>query len=722
MIATPIEEVCTYQQRIAALRTTKKEFNDIKIKEHGYQDTDDRGWIPWPEPIPFQKKSNHPSGGVYGPKALGENFRAYLDAQPIYIHPLSAMAGAYMGILPVGGWKPEDKPVHLLPLLAKYNDVSVGFEAMNHLNPDVKIGLDLGWGGLLRKIRYYREFNHPASTDFYDGEENVVLGVQAWIRRHVIKARALAAAQIRPEIRDNLLAMAEANDWLVDNPPRTLREAIQFLTQFQTIDRMYFLGGGFGQIDTLLQPYYAADKQAGLIADDEEVVWYLASLGFNDPHYGQIGGPGPDGHDVTNRMSFLILEAIHQLRIPSNMALRVHDGLDPAILRLAVKYLFEDGTGVCYSLANGLDTGYARNGVPLALARLRAKSGCNWTALPGIEYPLQDTNRCCLIQPFLIALDEMLADPQAPRTMDELWTRYVHHLTINVGLFKEGYAWHMEKHGDNVPEIVLNLFCHGPIERGLDVASGGVDLYFLTLDGVGMPTVADSLAAIEQRVVNEQRLTWEALAQTLKNDFAGEENIRLMLKNIPRYGTGNSRADWWAKRISETFSHIVRDTPTRNGFNVIPGLFSHSNVDVYGRGLGATPNGRHAHAPIAHSSNPDPGFARGGGSAPTAKAQAVAATQPGWGNSAPLQMELDSHLAKEIGGLEAVESLIKVHNAQGGTLININVISREQILAAKANPDLFPDLVVRVSGYSAYFKSLSPDLQQIVVDRMLSDA
>ncbi len=710
-----------FEARIDALRVTKWEFNALKIQQCGYQDTDDRGWIPWPEPIPFTVTPNHPSGGVYGPKAIGENFRAFLDVQPIYIHPLSAMASAYVGTLPVGGWKPEDKPLHLLPLLAKYNDVSVGFEAMNHLNPDVKIGLDLGWGGLLNKIRYYRDFNHPADTSFYDGEESLVLGVQDWIRRHVVKARAMAAVESRPEIKANLLAIAATNEWLVDNPPRTLREAIQFLTLFQSIDRMYFLAGGFGQIDTLLYPYYVADKQAGLIPDDEEVVWYLASMLFNDPHYGQIGGPAPDGHDVTNRMSFLILEAIHQIRIPSNIALRVHDQLDPALLRLAVKYLFEDGTGVCYSLANGLDTGYARNGVPLPLARMRAKAGCNWTALPGIEYPLQDTNRCCLIQPFLIALDEMLADLQAPRTMEELWTRYEQHLTINVGLFKEGYALHMERHGANVPEIVLNLFCHGPIERGLDVASGGVDLYFLTLDGVGMPTVADSLAAIEQRVVNEQRLTWEELAQTLKNDFAGAENTRLMLKNIARYGTGNSRADWWAKRVSDTFAHIVRDTPTRNGFTVLPGLFSHSCVALYGRGLGATPNGRHAHTPIAHSSNPDPGFSRSGGSAPTAKAQAVAATQPGWGNSAPLQMELDSHLAKEIGGLEAVESLIKVHNAQGGTLININVISRDQLLQAKANPDLFPDLVVRVSGYSAYFKSLSPDLQQIVLDRMLTE-
>ena len=715
------ELVYSYEKRIEAMRAAKREFNDFKIKVCGYQDTDDRGWIQLPEPVPFVRKPNHPDGGVYGPKAIGENFRAYLDVQPVYIHPLSAMASAYYGILPVGGWKPEDKPVHLYPLLQKYNDVSFGFEAMNHLSPDVKIGLELGWGGLLNKIRYYREYNHPLDTGFYDGEEALVLGIQDWVRRHAAKAYEMAGAEDSEEIKENLLAIAESNAWLVDNPPRTLREAIQFITLFQTVDRMYFLAGGTGQIDTLLYPYYKADKNAGLITDDEEVVWYLASMLFNDPHYAQIGGQAPDGSDLTNRISFLMLEAIHQLHIPSNVALRVHENMDSDLLHLAVKYLFEDASGVCYSLSGGLDKGYARNGVPIQLARMRAKAGCNWTALPGIEYPLQDTSRCCMVQPFLFAFEEMMADPLAPRTMEELWTRYLHHLTFNVNLFKEGFAYHMEKHGANTPEMVLNLFCHGPIERGLDAASGGVDIYFLTLDGVGMPTVADSFAAIEQRVVNEQRLTWEELAAHLKQDFTNAENVRLMLRNIPRYGTGDSRADWWAKRISEAYSHIVRDTPIRGGFYVIPGLFSHSIVDILGKNLGATPNGRYAHAPIAHSSNPDPGFSRSGGSAPTAKAQAVAATQPGWGNSAPLQMELDSHLAKELGGLEAIENLIMVHNAQGGTLININIISREEILAAKANPELYPDLVIRVSGYSAYFKSLSPELQQVVVDRMLSE-
>lgn len=174
----------------------------------------------------------------------------------------------------------------------------------------------------------------------------------------------------------------------------------------------------------------------------------------------------------------------------------------------------------------------------------------------------------------------------------------------------------------------MNLFCHGPVERGLDVSAGGVNLYNLTSDGVGLATVADSFAAVEQRVVVEKRLT---------------------------------------------------------------------------------------------SANPDPGFMPGGTSAPTAKANAVAAVQPGWGNSAPLQMDLDSGLARDLGGVEAIESLIKTHNDQGGTLININVISRDMILAAHADPDRYPDLVVRATGFSAYFRSLSPEYRQLVVERVLSE-
>jgi len=723
-----------YQQRIEMLRKTKMEHTAQKLQQTGYFNVDDDGRMPWPEPIPFTPKSNHPSGGCYGARSIGENFRAWLDVHPVYIHPQSALAGGWITYVPgVGGWKPEDRPTHLRPLHAKYN-LRPGIGAQNHLGPDMKIGLDLGWAGLLEKIRSYRDLNKPTDTAFYDGEENLVLGVQDWIKRHVIKAREMAAVEGDPALRANLLTMADTNEWLVEHAPRTLREACQFLAWFQCIDRMWGRGGALSQLDELLRPYYEADVAAGRLIDDEEAVWFLASLFFNDTHYSQIGGPTPDGsRDLTSTMSFIILEATHRLKIPSNIALRVHDGLNPELFHRAVQYLFEDGTGVCYSCSKGLDEGYARNGVPIQLARMRAKVGCNWTCLPGIEYPIQDCTRQCLTKPFLLAFEEMMADTDAPRSIEALWARYAAHLAISVDVMKQGFDWHMEHHAANTIEIVLNLFCHGPIERGLDVSAGGVDIYRLTFDGVGLATVADSFAAIEQRVVNEQRLTWDELAYWLAHDYgrvdtnpavvkAGDgERVRLMLKNIARFGTGNSRADAWAKHIEETYVNLVRGTPTAKGYTVIPGLFSHGDVIGIGKELSATPNGRHAGDAISHSVDPDPGFMLGGGAAPTAKSNAVTSVQPGWGNSAPLQIDFDKHLAQEYGGIEAIEAMIKTHNAQGGTLVNINVISKAQVLEAHADPEKYPDLVVRVTGYSAYFKMLSPEYRQQVVDRILAE-
>jgi pyruvate-formate lyase len=712
-------DTAIYQDLIHKLSQRKLEHNTRKIQIQGFHDIDDHGNIPWEDPVPFERISNHKDGGSYGARCIGENFRRWLEVHPIYIFPASSLAGAWISMVPeVGGWAPEDRPTHLYDRHKKYGIYGSGIGAGNHFGPDMTIGLELGWGGILQRIRHFRTFNHPTKTDFYDGEEALVMGIQTWIRKHVFTAREMAARETDSFYRANLLEIADMNEWLVENPPRTLREACQFLAWFQSVDRMWGMGGALGQLDELLRPYYDADVKAG-IHEDEAAIWHIASLFINDTHYSQIGGPAPDGHDLTSPVSFLILEAVHRLKIPMNLALRVHEDIDPALMRRALQYHLEDGTGVCLSLSNGLDTGYARNGFPIGLARMRAKVGCNWTALPGIEYSLQDVTRECLVTPLLIALDELMADPDAPRSMEELWRRYADHLRASVELMKEGFDWHMAHHSKNRPEIVLNLFCHGTIERGLDVAEGGVDIVNIAVDGVGLAVVADSFAAIEQRVVQEGRLTWEELHQHLKNNYAGAERVRLMLRNIPRYGSGGTRADDWAARISQTYCGLVKGSRTPGGYNIIPGLFSHGDILRYGKNLLATPNGRFDGTAISHSSNPDPGFARDGGAAPTAKANAVAATQPGWGNSAPLQMDVDSHLMEESGGIEALEALIKTHNRMGGTLINLNVVSKEKILEAHADPSKYPDLVVRVTGYSAYFHSLSPEYRQQIVDRFL---
>ncbi|MEJ5199058.1 MAG: pyruvate-formate lyase, partial [Anaerolineae bacterium] len=186
----------SYRDRIAALARTKLEFNAAKLAHDGYHDVDDHGNIPWPDPIPFERISNHPDGGSYGARCIGQNFRRWLEVHPVYIHPMSALAGAWITTLPgIGGWRPEDRPVHLYPYHKKYHFMATGIGAMNHFGPDMRIGLELGWGGLLDKIRFYRALNRPADTSFYDAEEDFVLGVQNWIGRHVTYARERAAAE-----------------------------------------------------------------------------------------------------------------------------------------------------------------------------------------------------------------------------------------------------------------------------------------------------------------------------------------------------------------------------------------------------------------------------------------------------------------------------------------------------------------------------------------------
>ena len=710
-----------YDAMNGAIRETKLEFNDEKLAGWGTWDSDDHGWIPIEQPG-FTPYTDPETGTCSGPFLIGRSFRAWLDVHPVYIHPSSAVAGAWVSRAPrVGEWK--DSPDELEPLWEKYNIRQPGAKGMNHFGPDMSIGLSLGFGGLLEKIRRYRSLNAPLDTSFYDGEEEVVLGMQEFVRRHAEEAARRAAETDDATERRNYAEIAEMNRWLVDNAPRTLREAVQFLAWFQTFDRMFFFGGAMQQIDTLLLPYYERDVENGVLSGDEEVVWYFVSLLFNDTHYHQIGGPAPvDGHDVANPLSFAMLDAMHALGIPSNVALRLHDAVDEELFDRAVKYLFEDGTGVALSCSKGLDEGFARNGYPIELARMRAKVGCNWTALPGIEYCLQDVTRACMVSPFLHALYEMVDEAETPNSLETLWEKYTEHLAVSVDTIKRGFDWHYEHKASNVPEMVLNLFCHGPIERGLDISAGGVDIYNYTMDGVGLATVADSFGAIHQRVVDEQRISWEQLVAMLRADYEGHEAERLMLQNIARYGSAESYSDEWADRVSDLFTGLVKDSPTpKHRFNVIPGLFSHGVVQMLGESLGATPNGRHAGAEISHSADPDPGFNADGTAAPTAKSNAVARVQPGWGNSAPLQVDLDSSLANELGGIEIIKAYLKAHDRMGGTLININVVSKEKLLAAHENPELYPDLVVRVTGYSAFFKSLSYEYRQQVVDRFLSN-
>ena len=688
-----------YDERIARLRERKLRQTKEKIEKEGLLDEDDYGRIV-PPPGLWKPIPNASDGSFYGYEAWTDNFCSLMAVHPVYIDPDDAFAGRWMYFMSKMRpckWNPAYPYDELLDDIKKY-DIVCGIGDDAHFAPDFRIGLALGWGGLARKVEDCRQ-NHPGKESFYDIHLRAIRAIQGWILRHIEAARA-----------QGLEDMAQVNENILEAPPTTLREALQWIIWYHLASRTYNRDGAGGQIDALLRPYYEADLKEGR-TDRETAVYHLACFLINDPVYWQLGGPDRDGRDQTSEISFLILEAADKINTSLNITIRVHDAMDERLLTEGVRLLVKNKNGwPRFSGDKALVEGFMKNGYSAELARERIAVGCNWMSLPGLEYTMNDLVKVNMAKVFEVAYREM-EDPG----LDTLWEGFRHHLARAVHTAAQGIRHHLNFQRFNEPELLLNLLSHGPLEKGLDAADGGARYYNLAIDGAGLAIVADSFAAIEEHIGNE--LDWKRLTTALDDDFQSDDSaaVREILRHTGRFGRENSTGEKWAIRVKELFSDLVRQE-SEPGYLFIPGLFSWANTVAFGQTVGATPDGRHAGKPISHGANPSPGFVKEGASLSLAKA--VAKIQPGYGNTAPMQWEIDPFLAQE-DHIDIIKAIIRTHFQLGGTLINVNVMDKQKVLEAHKDPSKYPDLVVRVTGFTAYFAMLSPQFRQLVVDRIL---
>jgi formate C-acetyltransferase len=706
-----------YLEKMARLRARKSEETKAKLDKLGVRDEDDYGIILPPDDFNPELPYVDADGSFSGAFKWGRNFRYLMENHPCAVDPDNAIAGRWMFMMSRlrKGYKLSRSNFafdysHLEPLQQKY-DITPGIGKDAHFAPDYTIGLELGWGGLKSKVEaaLVKYSDDCEARELLEAELDAIIGVQTWISN-------LASACKAKGLEDLAFICGK----LVEGKPSTLHEACQWIAIFNMASRTYNRDGAGGQLDELLRPYYERDKASGLI-DDEDAEFYVFCLLLNDPHYYQLGGPSEDGRDQTSRMSYIILEAAAKLKSSCNLTVRVWDGMDRGLYRRAVEILLENRLGYPrFSGDKALVEGFMRNGYDISLARRRIATGCNWMSLPGLEYTLNDVVKINVAKVFEVAFAEVSRNPD-PSVL-KLEEAYVKHFCEAVKVTAEGIDFHLSHQYLNEPELMLNLLSHGPIEKGRDMAHGGATFYNMAIDGAGLAVVADSFAALEQRVEDEKSLSWSDVARACESDFNGAEGerIRALLSSSDRYGHGGSRGDKWAQRLTEILVDSIANRTTPQGFKLIPGWFSWADTIRFGKSVGATPNGRRSFQPISHGANPLPGFRRDG--ALTAMACAVASVQPGYGNTAPWQLEVDIGFADDEGAVEKLMALMDGHFALGGTLININIVDAKTILDAHKHPERYPDLIVRVTGFSAYFTSLSPDFRKLVVERILKEA
>ena len=719
----PEDKEFTYEERIRILRERKIRLTEEKVEKEGGLDEDDYGRFVAPDDFHWEIIPNHENGSFYGYDGWSANICDLLDKHPIYVDPLDCISGKWSFFLsrmkgPI--WKPEHDYSHLVPEMERYNIINgIGNDA--HFAPDYTIGLELGWGGLLKKLDHYQKINNsPEKAAFYEAERKTIHAIQLWIQHTIDMLFEMEQEERNPQLKNNLKEMRQPNLWIIDNPPRTLREACQWIAWFNMVSRTYNRDGAGGQLDELLRPYYEADLKAGLI-NDEDAKFYIACLLLNDTHYYQLGGPDENGKDITSHLSYLILEAADMINTSCNLTIRVHDGLNRDFFLKSVGYLFSNKNGwPRYSGDKALVEGFMKCGFSKELARKRIAVGCNWMSLPGLEYTLNDLVKINIAKVFEVAYQEMMSDSSCVPSTDKLWSLLEKHLARAVEVTGKGMHLHMTYQAENEPELILNLLSHGPVEKGLDVSNGGAEYYNLAIDGAGIAVAADSFAALQQRVETEKRISWQELTQVMKRNYeeTDGEYIRQMMSSSERYGQGDSLGDEWAVKISKLFTKLVRGlNQTYPQYNFIPGLFSWANTIDFGKAVAATPNGRRSGEAVNHGANPLPGFRKDG--AVTALANSIISVQPGYGNTAPIQLELDPGMGNDPQSVEKIANMIETMFEKGATLLNINIIDKEKILKAHENPALYPDLVVRVTGFTAYFSMLSKEFRQLVVDRII---
>ena len=717
-----MESRLTYRDRAKKLREIKIEQTKVKFKQQGYMDSDDHGTIPFYDGYVFEPIYNEGEDFFHGPLGNAKNFEKMLDLNPIYVNPLEILCGRWMDMLQTC----RNFPIsHLFPVEQEIKDgqqyygIISGIGADSHCACDYNIGFELGFDGFLKKIRHYKALNtDPEKAEFYVAEELIVTSTLKFIKKHIDRINELLETESREEILETLHEMKRTNEALLSNPPKTFLEACQFIGWFNIISRIYDRDGAGCNLDVILYPYFKRDKEAGIL-DDEKAIFAIANLLLIDTHYYQLSGADEHDNDMTNELSYLILEAAHWLNSSANLTIRIHDNIDMNFVRKGVEYLFNDRNGwPRFSGDKGL-LNYQKNpGATKEYARKRIAVGCNWMALPGMEYPLNDCIKMNTARVFEVAFEEIVNDETEQPSMERLFAAFDKHLTRAVDITGRGIYHHLKHQHYCEPELIMNLMMHDTIERGEDI-SKCARMNTMGVDGVGLGTVSDSFAAIEQRVVNEKRLTWRELYDVLKSNFEGTEGarVRQMLRSSERYCQGNSLGDKWAKRVSACLAERISSYKMPNGVQLIPGWFSWSNTIAFGKQVGATPDGRLALAPVSHGANPNPGFRTDG--AVTAMATGIADIQTAWGNTCPLQLEFDPKISAEDGGLQRVEQVLLTHVNRGGTLININILDKDTIMKAHENPELYPDLVVRVTGFTSYFMVLSPEFRQLVVDRFI---
>ncbi len=571
--------------------------------------------------------------------------------------------------------------------------------------------------------------------------------VIAFANRFADEAEVLASSA-GAERKAELLEIARICRKVPAKPAEGFKEALQSFWFIQLVLQIESNGHSISpmRMDQYLYPYYEADQ--GKLSPEQiqelcDLLW-IKMAGINKvrdegstkafagyPMFQNIivGGVDRQGHDATNELSLILMQATANtsLYAPS-LSVRIHEGTPTVFWKKAAEVSrLGLGSPAWYNDRVVIPAILSR-GLTLEDARDYGIIGCVEPQVGGKTEGWHDAAFFSMSKVLELALNDGF-DPLGKKQLgpqtgtvsdfnsfDDVVAAYQKQMEFFVELLCHSDNAVDLAHAKNVPLPFLSGMVEDCIGRGKSVQEGGAIYNFTGPQGVGVANVGDSLAAIKKFCFDEKLITLPDLKEAMDNNFEGFEDLRQMLLNRgPKYGNDDDFADNIAVAATDIYCAEVQKYCNPRGGIFQPGLYPVSANVPLGTIVAATPDGRKCGEPLADGVSPQGGFDTSG---PTATVCSVAKLDHTVASNGTLLNQ--KFLPESLAGEKGLEKLIAVTDTffkRGGFHVQYNVVSRELLEEAQANPEDYRGLVVRVAGYSAFFTVLDKAIQDDIISR-----
>jgi pyruvate formate-lyase/glycerol dehydratase family glycyl radical enzyme len=566
-------------------------------------------------------------------------------------------------------------------------------------------------------------------------------------KRYAELARQIAAGEADEKRKRELEIIAEVCEHVPENPARNFWEGLQcarFIHLGLYLEDANGAGASLGRIDQYLYPLYKSDLEQGRLTRQKAAellaaFWVKIASTERMPPVGEgyvqsrviLGGLDKDGNDASNELTYVVLHVSGQMKLDIPMYLRWHSGISRELMLKAVWTNMQVGSEPAFHNDEQIIPGLVADGASLKDARNYDLRGCSHPHPYGSVYGTVNFENGGKVLELVMNNGY---DPQRGKQVG-IKTGDPRHFTsiddwVNAFMKQWEHMYDIDVKSLNIAELTQMEVYSQPfasaltpdcIKNGLDVHQGGSQ-YRQFIGGIMIKVfsdVPDALVAINQLVYKERKITVDELLEACANNFEGErgEYIRNMLIAAPKFGNDSGEPEEVYRLLNDRTAAIARSRKGYFGFPIRDIKYGGAMHLILGRMVGALPNGRRAGLPLSDGGiSPCAGCDTRG---PTVTLRSVAKVVDfNSCRSAVLNQKMPKSLLKAKKGVNSFVDLIEAYfRDYNGYQIQWNIEDREVYLAAKANPEAYKDLIVRVGGFSAYFVELDPVLQDEIIAR-----